>query len=64
MIQIKNVWCVMANDGLWCATKNGREPDPDALRDETECDTWISLRQASCKSVPTCPECLKKLEEK
>jgi hypothetical protein len=64
MIQTKNVWCVMASDGLWCATKNNKKPDLEAISDETECDHWISLRVGSDKCVPTCPECLKKLEEK
>jgi hypothetical protein len=50
-------WIVQHRDG-WCALPPGAEPDHDAFNDPTLCGYVVTLRWASKRGKPDCPECL------
>jgi hypothetical protein len=61
---MKNIWCVLARDGIWCATKAQRcEPDiVNAV--PTLCGMVVVLPWDLQKRQPTCVVCRRRLSEK
>jgi hypothetical protein len=52
-------------EAIWCFTFRDWKPDPEAMADRTLCGHTITFRIGSAKlEKPTCPDCIKKLEEK
>ena len=51
-------WCVLANDGIWCATAGDAESDEAALSVATRCRQSITLPLGVSKRSPTCQACL------
>jgi hypothetical protein len=54
---LKEVWCVKAKDGVWCAVAGGLKPAEDASNVPTRCRMFVVLPWGSEKRVPTCPAC-------
>lgn len=50
-------WCVLANDGIWCAGVEDKKPDEAATSIETLCRSHITLPHGFARKVPTCPSC-------
>jgi hypothetical protein len=47
----------------WCAI-SGERYDQDATKDETLCEHYVIMRIGSETRVPTCPECLRRMERR
>ena len=55
--QQQQPWIVQHRAG-WCALPPGAEPDPEACNDPTLCGYVVTMRWASKRGKPDCPECL------
>lgn len=60
----KPVWCVLANDGIWCAARvQSKKPDA-TYQVPTLCGMFVVLPHDVYKRRPTCPVCRKRLMKK
>ena len=57
----KAVWCVKANDGVWCAARAQRR-EPDVMGSVAVlCGMYVICPGGLARRRPTCPVCRKRL---
>lgn len=61
-IETSNVWCVLANGGIRCATGGGEEPNEAATSFATRCGQNITLPHGISWQAPTRADCRSAIE--
>lgn len=59
--KVSIAWCVQSQDG-WCACQTDKEPEDGLNNVPTVCGYFVVLPWGFDKRIPTCPECLAKME--